>query len=77
MCAKSRGLGQAGPGPSREWRLWLGLALEKAKAASGQAKAAAFGPSRAGTSLIVKTFDSYIDDGSDHTMLDANRYVLQ
>jgi hypothetical protein len=52
MCAKSRGLGPAGPGPSREWRLWLGPALEKAKAASGQAKAAAFGPSRAGTSLV-------------------------
>ena len=40
-------------GPSREWRLWLGPALEKAKAGSGQAKAAAFGPSRAGTSLPI------------------------
>ena len=34
-------------GPSHEWQLWLGPALEKAKAASGQAKAGAFGPSQA------------------------------
>ena len=44
---KSRGLGQAKPGPSRIWRLWLGLGFEKAKAGSGQAKAGAFRPSRA------------------------------
>jgi len=35
-------------GPSHEWWLWLSLALEKAKAA-------AFGPSQAGTSLPVKS----------------------
>ena len=34
-------------GPSREWWLWLGPALKKAKAGSGQAKATAFGPSQA------------------------------
>ena len=45
--AKSRGLGQAGPGPSREWWLWLGPDIKKAKAASGRAKAGAFRPSRA------------------------------
>ena len=44
---KSRGLGQAKPGPSRIWRLWLGLGFEKAKAGWGQAKAGAFRPSRA------------------------------
>ena len=44
---KSRGLGQAEPEPSREWRLWPGLKFHKAKAASSQAKAAAFRPSRA------------------------------
>ncbi|KAF8230014.1 hypothetical protein L208DRAFT_1401223 [Tricholoma matsutake] len=60
MCAKSRGLGRAGPGPSREWRLWVGPALEKVKAESGQAKAAAFGPSRAGTSLPVFSLQNYI-----------------
>ena len=37
---KSRGLGQAKPGPSRDWRLWLGLRFEKAKAG-------AFRPSQA------------------------------
>ena len=42
-----RGLGRAKPGPSRLWWLWLGLDIEEAKAASGQAKAGAFGPSRA------------------------------
>jgi hypothetical protein len=56
VCQKPR-LGQAGPGPSHEWRLWLGPALEKAKAGSGQAKATAFGPSWAGTSLVI--FDCY------------------
>jgi len=50
---KSRGLGQAKPGPSRGWRLWPGLGFEQAKAASGQAKAGAFRPSRAGTALIT------------------------
>ena len=44
---KSRGLGQAEPEPSREGRLWPGLKFHKAKAASSQAKAAAFRPSRA------------------------------
>ena len=44
---KSCGLGQAKPGPSCDWRLWLGLRFEKAKAGSGQAKAGAFRPSRA------------------------------
>ena len=37
--------------PSRVWQLWLGLGFEKAKASSGQAKATAFRPSRAGTAL--------------------------
>ena len=50
---KSRGLGQAKPEPSREWRLWPGLRFEEAKAASGQAKAGAFRPSRAGTALHI------------------------
>ena len=45
--AKSRGLGQAGPGPSCEWWLWLGPDIKKAKATSGWAKAGAFRPSRA------------------------------
>jgi hypothetical protein len=49
--AKSRSLSRARPGPSCEWWLWLGPSLEQAKAASGQAKAGAFGPSQAGTSL--------------------------
>ena len=49
--AKSRGLSRAGPEPSRERRLWLGPALEKAGARLGRAKARAFRPSRAGTSL--------------------------
>ncbi|KAF8815029.1 hypothetical protein BYT27DRAFT_7080853 [Phlegmacium glaucopus] len=42
---KSRGLGRAKPGPSRLWGLWLG-------SWPSQAKAVAFGPSRAGTSLV-------------------------
>ncbi|KAF8804985.1 hypothetical protein BYT27DRAFT_7012904, partial [Phlegmacium glaucopus] len=50
LCAKSRGLGRARPKPGREWRLWLGPGFRQAKAASGQAKTTAFGPSRAGTS---------------------------
>jgi hypothetical protein len=48
---KSRGLGQAKPWPSRSRDLWLGLRFQKAGAPSGQAKAAAFRPSRAGTPL--------------------------
>ena len=44
LCAKSCGLGQARPKPSCEWQLWLGLKFQ-------QAKARAFGPSQAGTSL--------------------------
>jgi hypothetical protein len=50
---KSRGLGQAKLEPSREWWLWPGLRFEEAKAASGQAKAGAFRPSRARTALGV------------------------
>ncbi|KAH9008880.1 hypothetical protein EDB84DRAFT_1681860 [Lactarius hengduanensis] len=46
-----RGLSQAKPEPSPKWGLWLGLAFSKAGAALGQAKAGAFRPSRAGTSL--------------------------
>jgi hypothetical protein len=46
----------ARPGPSHEWWLWLGPSPEQAKAASGQAKAGAFGPSQAGTSLNYLTF---------------------
>jgi hypothetical protein len=51
ICAKSRGLGQAKPEPGRQWWLWLGPGLDEAGAPSGQAKATAFGPSRAGTPL--------------------------
>ncbi|KAF8801391.1 hypothetical protein BYT27DRAFT_7115092, partial [Phlegmacium glaucopus] len=51
LSAKSRGLGQAKPEPSRLWGLWLGPGFEKARAAQSQAKAVAFGPSRARTSL--------------------------
>ena len=40
------------PKPSHHWRLWPGLTFSKAGAASGQAKAVAFRPSRAGTSLL-------------------------
>jgi hypothetical protein len=49
---KSRGPGWARPGPSQGSRLWPGLGFEKAKAASGQAKAGALRPSRAGTALL-------------------------
>jgi hypothetical protein len=45
----------AKPGPSRGWWLWPGLCVEEAKATSSQAKAAAFRPSRARTSLAVCT----------------------
>jgi hypothetical protein len=48
---KSRGLGQAKPEPGPTQRLWPGLCIEKAKAISSQAKAGAFRPSRAGTTL--------------------------
>ena len=60
--AKSRGLNRARPEPSREWRLWLGPALEKAGAGLGLAKAGASGPSRAGTSLPMG------DSASTHTL---------
>jgi hypothetical protein len=43
------------PGPSQLSRLWPGLGFEKAEAASGQAKAGAFRPSRAGTALFICT----------------------
>jgi hypothetical protein len=49
---KSQGLGQAKPEPSRGSQLWPGLGFEKAEAASGQAKAGALRPSRAGTALL-------------------------
>jgi len=49
----SRGSGQAKPKPSRHWRLWPGLKILKAEAAESQAKAVAFRPSWAGTSLPV------------------------
>ena len=48
----SHGLGQAKPRPSCEWQLWPGLGFEKAKANSSWAKAMAFRPSQAGTTLI-------------------------
>ena len=48
---KSQGLGQAKPGPSCGQWLWPGLGFEKAKAASGQAKAGALRPSQARTAL--------------------------
>jgi len=47
VCAKSQGLGRARPKPSHDLRLWLSPGFQQAKAASGQAKAGAFGPSRA------------------------------
>ncbi|KAF8232605.1 hypothetical protein L208DRAFT_1271251, partial [Tricholoma matsutake] len=53
LCTKSHGLGWARPKPSCEWHLWLSPRFELAKAASGQAKAVAFGPIQAGTSLVV------------------------
>src|SRR6266849_6309799 len=49
---KSRSPGQAKPEPSRGWWLWPGLGFQKAKAIPGQAKAPAFRPSRAGTTLV-------------------------
>ena len=52
---KSHGLGRAKLEPSQVWRLWPGLGFEKAEAASGQAKAAAFRPSRAGTALAINS----------------------
>ena len=51
FCIQSCGLGQAKPKPSCEWQLWLHPGFQWATAASGQAKARAFGPSWAGTSL--------------------------
>ncbi len=65
LSTKSHGLGQARPEPSHEWGLWLGPAFEKAKAPSGQAKAMAFGPSQAGTTLAqgalpTKSFRMYL-----------------
>src|SRR6266852_5002288 len=53
---KSRGPGQAKPEPSRGWWLWPGLGFQKAKAVPGQAKALAFRPSRAGTTLFLTNF---------------------
>jgi hypothetical protein len=38
---------QAKPEPGPRWRPWLGPNFCKAEAASGRAKAVAFGPSRA------------------------------
>jgi hypothetical protein len=52
LVPESPGLGQSQAGPSRGRRLWPGLEFLKTKAAPGQAKAGAFRPSRAGTSLI-------------------------
>src|SRR6266849_1633465 len=49
---KSRDPGQAKPEPSHGWWLWPGLGFQKAKAVPGQAKAPAFRPSRAGTTLL-------------------------
>jgi len=51
ICCKSPGLGQAKPWPSRSRDRGLGLGFWKAEAPSGQAKAGAFRPSRAGTAL--------------------------
>src|SRR5713101_3467250 len=50
---KSRGPGQAKPEPSCGWWLWPGLGFQKAKAVPGQAKAPAFRPSRARTTLAA------------------------
>src|SRR5712691_10254156 len=49
---KSHGPGQAKLEPSRGWWLWPSLGFQKAKAVPGQAKAPAFRPSRAGTTLL-------------------------
>jgi len=48
---KSHGLSRAKPEPSPGWRLWLGLGFEKAKAG-------AFRPSWAGTSLSTEACNS-------------------
>jgi hypothetical protein len=48
-----RGLGQSRAKASRHWQLWPGLVILKAWAVESQAKAMAFRPSRAGTSLII------------------------
>jgi len=53
---KSRGLGRAKPWPSRSHDPRLGLEFQKAGAALGRAKAAAFRPSRAGTALHLPCF---------------------
>jgi len=45
------GSGQSRAKASRHWWLWPGLQISKAGAVESQAKAAAFRPSRAGTSL--------------------------
>ena len=57
---ESRGLkpGQARAKPF-QW-LWLGPRVEKAKAPSGQAKAGASRPSRAGTALVVAAFSQRV-----------------
>jgi hypothetical protein len=54
LCVTLSGLGRARPGPSQGSRLWPGLGFEKAEAASGQAKAGALRPSRAGTALFYR-----------------------
>ena len=46
-------LGWAKPRPCPEWWLWPSLGSEQAKATSGQAKARAFRPGWAGTSLSM------------------------
>jgi hypothetical protein len=53
MSTKSHGLSRAEPGPSRDWRLWLGPVFEKAKAG-------AFRPSRAGTTLFGPVSSSLV-----------------
>jgi hypothetical protein len=58
-------------GPSRLWRLWLGPDPRKAKAASGQAKAAAFGPSRAGTSLLITQEAKFESTNTSHSIVAA------
>ena len=42
---KSRGLGQAKPEPSHDWRLWPGLRFDKAKAAASRPSRAVHSPS--------------------------------
>jgi hypothetical protein len=51
----SHGSGQAKLELSRHWWLWPGLKILKAEATESQAKAVAFRPSRAGTSLVGPT----------------------